>query len=287
MPEAGWGHKQYTSIMGGRAVLAAILGAVVVAILVSLAGRLPKPEDKIEWLQREDAVIVQMQTTRGLSSYEYRPELPDFTLYGDGTLILSLESTSKTTLLRAALSKGEVEDLLEAIEGEGFFDFSYSQPEILITDAGTTYVYVNTKRAANAASAYALGADPPEGDEWTQFRRLARIRERLDRVAEEALEGDTEAFGPDGGELIIVPLYGNPADYAAWPFPQIDVSDLARTPAGGLHRLSPGDLEVLEITDPASTTCWCEVQQNGSPFSAYYRPLLPYEEHFPEFEPPQ
>jgi hypothetical protein len=274
--------------VGGRVIAGVILGVAVVAVAVAFADCLPQPEDEIEWLHREDAVIVQMRVSEGSSiGMDARPELPDLTLYGDGTLILSVESPSETTLVVAALSAGKMEDLLGSIEEEGFFDFTYSQPTRAVSDADTTYLYVNTKFAANAVSAYALGADAPESDEWRQFRKLARIRERIDRLAEEALGGVTEALHPDGGELVIVPLYGNPADYAPWPFPQIDVSGLAGTPEGGLRRLSPGELEVLRLADAASTTCWCGVVYNGRPFSAYYRPLLPYEEHFPEFETPQ
>jgi len=73
------------------------LPALLAIAVVGLAGCLPKPEEPIEWLEREDAVIVQMKTVESAESeLAQRLAVPDFTLYGDGTLIYSTDGAGQT-----------------------------------------------------------------------------------------------------------------------------------------------------------------------------------------------
>jgi hypothetical protein len=257
------------------------------AILVVVAPACFGGGEPVEYLHRPDTILIQMTSSRGLpaAEYQHRPELPDFTLYGDGTLLLSSEANDATTLLRSRLSPDSVLDLLSEIRDTGFFDFNYEQPEIPVTDGGSTLIYVNTRTAANAVSAYALGAEIPEGDEWDEFRRLEGIKARLDEVAGQAGE-DAGVFQPEGGMLEIIPLFGDPADGEPWPFPQLDIATAAPGLLPSTYTLRPNEFAALDLTNAGSTHCWCEVQHTGRLFSVYYRPILPFEENFPEFYRP-
>jgi len=246
------------------------------AAFLASAACLPKHDDPIDYLQLPESVIVHMDVGAGFLFPP--PDVPEFTLYGDGTLILAADQG--TTLVQSRLSKGEIEDLLEFIENTGFFNFQYEQPEIFITDVPTTYFYVNTRDAANAVSAYALGANFPDGDEYEPLRRLNDIKARLDEIAAGAM---TEPFVPETGELAIFPQGSGTTADEPWPFPQIDIA--AAAPDGpATYALDANELAALGLADPAATTCWCPVEHLGRVFTVRYRPVLPHEENFPEFD---
>jgi hypothetical protein len=282
--------------MGGRAILGVLLGVVLVAVVVSFARCLPKPEEKIEWLRREDAIIVQMRSFGGDSMIASVDRAPSFTLYGNGTLIVSEEAQdcgtvsdpcSATRLLQSRLSDHDIQGLLDFIDGTGFLDFRYEQPVPPVSGSATAYIYMSTRMAANAVRAYALGWEPQDGAEWSEFRKLNTIVQKLQDLREKAFETSTP-FPPKEGELKIVPLVANDLiGVPEWRFPQFDIAAVAPSTSDGHLRLSPDELALLELTDASAAHCWCSVQQSGRLFNVIYRPVLPYEEHFPEFEAPQ
>ena len=288
MPEAGRGHKQYTSIMGGRAVLAAILGAAVVAIVISMAACLPKPDDPIEWLQREDAVIVQRKGIAAVDSeFGVRSVAGDFTLYGDGTVIVRRFTTEGATLHTGQLEDGAIEDLLDFVEDRGFFDSAYEQgPDAPSTEA-TTYLYVQTKRAANSIAVVDVES---EGRAPGPFRRAQEISRRLDEITRRLEEEGDRPFEPDSAVLIVQRNEGvDDGTFQAWPHTVDVVELLDRGP--GLSLVS-GTLErdtARQLLQPPNSYghCWFRQRQEDRLFDACVRPILPYEEHFPEFEPPQ
>lgn len=275
----------------GRILLGLFLGFVAVFLGVYWVRTcLPNPyEEEIEWVERENAIVVQMQTSGGLpgSRYDqYAPALPDFTLYGDGTLILTSEGNESTAVLRTTLTRGEIRDLLNELESSGFFTFDYAQPVPRVTDAGTTFIYASSKTTANAVKAYALNEEFAEGDDFDQFRALARLTNKVRSIAE-SKRNQAQVLQASEGELEIVDLLGNPADGIPWPYPAVDVAGAApsSTRGGGyiIENVNPAD---LEVTDTGVAKCWYEYQQADRLFTACYRPALPYEENFPVFDPP-
>ena len=280
--------------MGGRAVLGALLGVVLVAVVVSFARCLPKPEEKIEWLRREDAVIVQMKT---VSHWGSRLLAPDFTLYGDGTLIyVRRDASDGLRLLEAHLPPDAIEDLVAFMVHEGFLNFAYEQPSPDgIRDAPTTFLYVNTTSGANAVRAYALGIELPVhvGAEWDQFRRLDEIRERLDEMDPVDIGGRVKGeFIPDAAFLEVGMLEGSARgdeDLPVWPFPTIRLSDVTRASRGGELRVE-GELVAgiaRAVLQDGQSDLQPSYREGNGAFLVGYRPLLPYEEHFPEFETPE
>ncbi|MEX2158515.1 MAG: hypothetical protein WEB04_03855 [Dehalococcoidia bacterium] len=258
--------------------MARLLLLVTFATLV-LVACIPRPEKQVDYLELPETVVVQMDVAGGFLFPVH--DLPEFTLYGDGTLLLAVES-DEHRIVQAHLSRGAIQDLLEFIEKTGFFNFSYEQPELPVTDVPTTYFYVNTREAANAVSAYALGMDAPEGDEWEQFRRLATIAAELEDVASRV---ETESYTPATGQLEIRPLAEDVIASEAWPFPQIDIVRAA--PNGpATYDLDEQELIDMGLEHPTATMCWCPVEYGGGVFNVRYRPVLPYEANFPEFDAP-
>lgn len=288
----------------GRAVFGLLLGFVIVFGVAFWARTcLPKPGEDVEWLQREDVIVVQMKVSGGLPEPEIIARLtpPSFTLYGDGTLLLAKSGYSNGNLLlvkpdygdgfiQATLSLEQVRGLIQFIKGEGFLDFSYEQPTPgCCYDFPTTFFYLNTIGAANSVSAYALGMGPSDGgNEWTQVHHLETIRTRLIELANAARAGaNARDYTPEGGVLLAVSMVAN--DFIGvppWPFPGVEVP-LSNTAGEVKERtLSNDEVASLDLPNPHQTKCWNQVQFKNTLADVCYRPALPYEENFPEFGPP-
>jgi len=296
--------------MGAMTSLAkALLPALLVAL--AAAACLPKPDDPVEWLHREDSVIVQKQSVfSDKFPYDWYGEVdsacgvPEFTLYGDGTLIFrELEPAGLDygrLISREQLDDDDVANLLEAIQDEGFLNFTYEQlrPEptgqIVRSTSATTFIYANTKFAANAVSAYALntvGAPQDGGKEWGQYRRVQEIAERIDEVALRVSVGDFLSFEPEGLLLVVRPIEGEPPDD---PHPWLGTVSLAELAPEGSDIVTRRVADRDELASMSGIESLDELGTIGGLFfqddRVFYlctRPVLPFEEHFPEFEPPQ
>lgn len=263
------------------------LALLLLLAAISLAACLPSPDDPIEFLAEPDSIVIQMRdvSAEQLAGAEQIP-LFDFTLYGDGTLIY-LAKAGDQRYSTAHLPDDAIRDLLKSAVDEGFLEFAYEQPRSDLFGAFTTFLYVHTKEAANAISGYALDSVLPEdaGSEWEQFRRLREIVERLEEIDPVALGGSEPVeYVPESVLLTVEPtdapnVAGSPL---AWPFSAINLGEIARPGSGPIERR-------LEGADAALISGWLPATrfQHGERwFNVRYRPLLPFEEHFPEFEQP-
>jgi hypothetical protein len=268
----------------GRAVFGLLLGfAIVFGVAFWARTCLPDPNDKgIEWLHREDVIVVQMKQSGGFTTVRLDLEqTPELTLYGDGTVIVLDYAANK--LLESHVSDGAIRSLLNYADEKGFFELDYEQPRPPRVDASTTYLYMNTKLVANAVSAYALGDNELEGKEWSQFRQLTKVRSRLVDLSNEVLRGGGTEYKASGIVLVAKPyeLVGGPVP-PTWPLSDIDLAAIASPSTAPTNQFS-GEREA-EIE--AVVTLGAVFSQNGASYNVGYRPLLPYEENFPEFEPP-
>lgn len=253
---------------------------------------LPKPEEPIEWLQREDAVIVQMRTSGEEPAVLGAPllEVPELTLYGDGRLIVRLDGANgEASVLEAQVGDGAIEDMLEEIEGSGYFNFPYPVAGPGGENGGeATYFYVNTKLVANATGAQALQAVAPEDDEWKQFRRLQSLSTQLVEFAQDQLaDGEASAYQPEAVLLIVQPVPPNATSpsFREWPFEEIDLAALLSDEEIATRRVDgEAGREVAAFVDEGGGK---PINERRFTYSLTYRPLLPFEEHFPEFETPQ
>jgi hypothetical protein len=215
--------------------------------------------------------------------------VPDFTLYGDGTLIFTQPSErgqlSNTPLLQTKLTQDYVQDLVEWITDTGFLNFSYEQPKLGVYDVPTMYLYVSTKETSNAVSAYAIDSAAPADAEWDQFRKLQEIKDRLDNIAFAAVDGAAADYAPQAIVLFaeLTPPISVPFPLE-WPFAEIDLADIAPESGIGERRIE-GD-RAKAIMNSATPNNGGIFMQSARLFSVFCRPVLPYEENFPEFELP-
>lgn len=268
----------------GRAVFGLLLGfAIVFGVAFWARTCLPDPHDKgVEWIHRPDVVVVQMKQSGGFTAVQLDLEqTPEFTLYGDGTVVVLDYAANR---LRESHVSGEtIQSLVNYADDKGFFELDYEQPRPPVADASTTYLYVNTKLVANAVSAYALGNDELEGKEWSQFRQLAKVRSRLVDLSNELLRVGGTEYKASGIVLVAKPyeLVSGPVP-PTWPLSDIDLAAIASPSDAPTNQFS-GEREA-EIE--AVVTRGAIFSQDGASYNVGYRPVLPYEESFPEFEPP-
>ena len=231
-----------------------------------------------------------MKTSGGLQP-PGRPSLqvPEVTLYGDGTLIYAaMDAGGRLAIFQADVSDDAIGGLLEEIEDAGFFNFPYelASPVIATEDLATTYVYVNSKVAANAVNAYALGADDvneqSDGDEFEYYRRLVKIAERIDALT--PADG-AQPYRPDAIALVVVLQEGSSGEAEPWSVDAIDLAEIANGEDVAGERLLSGEQAAAIIRELPALT-FRSFQEDGNVFAVGYRPVLPFEEHFPEFETP-
>ncbi|MCH7697863.1 MAG: hypothetical protein IH865_02840 [Chloroflexi bacterium] len=244
-----------------------------VAMLMLVACR-PSPSDPVEYLHREDAIIIQMLSLDGGSSKIDRAlAVPEFTLYGDGTLIYQHETTDGTRLLQTLLSEDAVQELLEAIVDEGFLNFTYDQPAPEGASRETTFLYAHTLDRANAVSIRGVTSTLPEGalDEFDQYRKIQTFVEML-----RALDPITV-----GGEV--------PSVYLADLFKRYTLA-VNRTPEPVARVPEAEVVELPRVLGRGRTLEKLLGIRMGGPGDGLtsrtfsYAPLLPYHENFPEFD---
>lgn len=268
------------------------------AILLLAVGAacLPSPDEPIDYVRRENAVIVQLKSLRSgpelASGVQDRLTVPAFTLYGDGTLLFTkVNDAGREQLIAATLPEEAILDLVQFIVDEGFLEFTYEQPrpEVPGLPQRTTFLYVNTKDGTNATRAFALNVSSLDGagSDYTEFRRLIKIKERLESLDPLALGGTVSgAFVPKAALLVVVPFTDTDlhAIVQSWSIPAIDLNEIAPPGAEFGERIItqsafPQIFESLTEAPPV-------VQQGGRLFIVTVRPLLPFEENFPEFDQP-
>lgn len=243
-----------------RPVLLVILGA-----LLFVACR-PTPDDPIEYLHREDSIIIQMLSVDAdASEIDRALAVPEFTLYGDGTLIFQSVSADGTRLLETMMPEDAVQELLEDIVDEGFLDFLYDQPTPVSATGLTTFVYAHTLERANAVSI--RGVAGPQDDIEKEYRSVQRIVEDLRELDPISLGAEMPTlYLADRFQRYLLAVNGTPE-----PTARILDAELIEPP-----RTRGSTLEGL-----------LGIRRGGDGITILtvsYVPLLPYYENFPEFD---
>ena len=249
----------------------------------------------------QNEIIVQKSHTDGgpLPSL-YLPRwtrIPDFTLYGDGTLIYTKHeyhppSEREYKLLWGKLNERAIQELLNFIVEENKFFESKAWYDFPVVDAGIVVLRINAEgnsRVVMAPNALILlrqnniKVKECAKEDWEQLQRLAAIEERLDQITSGVMDGpDYQYFGEyELNSLVIYAYMWEPIDSIhcpPWPLENVDLSAISTKPQELGKR-------ILEGTDARA------VQQNltylysscysyrGSYFAVDHRPQLPYEQY--------
>lgn len=252
------------------------------------------PAGTIAHPKGSDEIVIQIRTGGGFVPVEYNfTMLPDFTLYGDGTVIVTgpviaiYPGPAMPNLQTTKISEDVVQEILSAAKETGLFQngVDYGTPNV--ADIGTTTIVVNAEGTTYTSSIYALGFE--EGAGLTMEQQQAR-------AAVAVLQGNliALAFGP--GDFTWTPYEfsslavfsravdpGNAPDpndvqpnRLAWPL--ADLATAGEEVHPGLRQVvvTGGDLATLKpLLDQATQiTIW---DSEGADYNLWFRPLLPDE----------
>lgn len=237
---------------------------ILLSALLLVACR-PTPSDPIEYLHRDDSIIIQvLAVDADASEIDRALAVPEFTLYGDGTLIYQHETADGTRLLETTLPEDAVQELLEDIVDEGFLDFLYDQPTPASASGITTFVYVHTRQRANAVSI--RGAAGPQEDTEKEYRSVQQIIGELRELDPISLGAEVPTlYLADRFQRYLLAVNGTPE-----PTARVLEPELVEPP-----RIRGSTLERL-----------LGIRRGGDGITILtvsYAPLLPFYENFPEF----
>ena len=247
---------------------------LLLAVLLTPIACRPTPSESVEYLHREDTILIQMLSLgAGTSEIDRALTVPELTLYGDGTLIYQHETADGTRLLQTLLPENAVQELLEAIVDEGFLDFTYDQPALQGASGDTTFLYAHTLDRANAVRVRVVSSALPvdAGDEFDQYRKIQTFVEMLRAFDPITVGGEVPSvYLADLFKRYTLAVNRTPEPVAG--VPEAEVVELPRVLGRGrtLEKLL-----AIRMGGPGDGL-------TSSTFS--YAPLLPYHENFPEFD---
>ncbi len=190
--------------------------------------------DAIDHPAGQHDLVLRMQVGGGLLPVGMRvTELPQFSLYGDGTLLLKQASTGEAywsvgapPMLVGHLDEATVQELLRAAFDTACLATArdrYDNPQIF--DAPTTVFTINAAGIEKVVYVYALSETipSPDGAERLGFLHLAGI---LDGVRDRGDLGALTAYDPGEYRVTLLEGYGQPTgEPPAWPWADVSPAD--------------------------------------------------------------
>ena len=111
-------HRKLIIIITLGCVLLLVVGGSLSALLIGGGGG---TKVDLAYSSAPGDVIIQVESGGGPPPI-WEDYIPDFRLFGDGTVIMRDRSTNKTFMLQGKMSSADVDALLEQIKDAGFFD---------------------------------------------------------------------------------------------------------------------------------------------------------------------
>ena len=281
--------------MNTRLLLVVLSAAVLALLVVGIAACGGGTSDGGSYKHPEGAkeVVLRVNSGGGFVTVEYNlRSVPQFTLYGDGTIIVTGPTTmiypgaALPNLQTTKVSEETMQAMLSAAQEAGLFanGVDYGRPGI--TDMPTTTVTVNVDGTTYESNLYALSTDAAGGDltmEQQQARaEIATLVGRLNGVEsfQQGLQWasyqftslaafSTPAVTGGGGDV-----QPNKLD---WPLGDLGTLGEATQPEGFRKAVVTGaDLEKLRPLFDQTTeiTIW---NSGGKEYNVIFRPLLPDE----------
>ncbi len=232
-PHTSAGRKQLQrSTATRRASLSLVAGVVLLAAALVLtacggaavgadggATSTTEADGSITHPTGANEIVLQITAGGGLVPVEYNLTLvPHFSLYGDGTVIVSgpvpatYPGPALPNLQTTVISEEAVQAILSAAREAGLFDptFDYGWPGI--TDVATTGIVINADGTTYASNIYALGMEPGAGG--------LTLEQQQARAAVSEFQGHLLDLGTfEAGEIVWKPyeysalaVYSRPVD---------------------------------------------------------------------------
>ncbi|CAA9531823.1 MAG: hypothetical protein AVDCRST_MAG73-1022 [uncultured Thermomicrobiales bacterium] len=289
-----------------RRVLVAFLGLGAAAAAPRLArgqGTPTSDDGAIPYPTGADDLVLRVEDAGGFVPVEVNlTNVPRFSLYGDGRLILLVPDpeafdplASVRALMETRLSPAAVREVLAAAQTAGLLGGDQEYANAGVTDLPTTTITTNAGGAVSRVSAYGLGLPATEmtpardRDALTRLAAFVAGLGDLDRVLTAADRPPApEPYAIERLQLIVAPPNPNAEpvpDPAEWPLdtPLADLGDPADV--GGIsYPEASARCAVLAGEDAAALVDLLRAENppaawtsDGETFQVLFRPLLPDE----------
>jgi hypothetical protein len=234
-------------------------------------------------------IILRMEEGGGFVPFGFLvTQSPQFTLYGDGTVIFKpidnrpnafeqaylpwqvthLDENGIQALLQYALTTGRLANAKD----------TYDNP--MIADAGTTTFVLNAAGQEKVVNIYALFEMPdPNVPDQADRAGFSQLRAALMDFQNQSGIGDITTYEPEFYRVIMMQGFGEPvADALDWPWDDLTPADFpAGDEPGGIAILDSEHVaELLEVPNGGHTGVWV-TDPDGNIVQMGVRPLLPDE----------
>jgi hypothetical protein len=255
------------------------------------------PKGSISHPTGADEVVLRVSTGGGFVPIEYNyTMIPEFTLYGDGRIIVTGPTTLQypgpalPNLQTTVVSDETMQAILAAAKKAGLFQngVDYGQPGV--TDVGTTTITVNADGTTYTSQIYALGFEDTNGLTMEQQQARATIDDLRGKLTDPSTL-TTEQLTWESYDYTALAVYSRLVDATAttgqtdvqpknlpWPLADLATAGEEVPNSSGMRKVvvTGDDLQTLNpLLDKATQiTLW---QSGGNDYNLWFRPLLPDE----------
>lgn len=293
-------------MLARKAALAAAAAVTVVSLVAGACGSgdggssggstsTTGPTGAIAHPTGADEIVVQVGAGGGFVPVEYNfTMLPDFTLYGDGTVIVTgpviaiYPGPALPNLQTTKVSEEVIQEILSAAKEAGLFQngFDYGYPGV--ADVPTTTIVVNAEGTTYTSSIYALGFEDGGGLTMEQQQARAAITPFQGNLTALAFGSGSYTWTPYEFSSLAVFSRAIDPGYAPDPddvqpnrlvWPLDDLATAGEEVHPGLRKVvvAGDDLAALDplLGQATQITIW---ESGGADYNLWFRPLLLGEE---------
>ena len=247
--------------------------------------------DQIQHPTGATDIVLRMEQGGGFVPMNFLlTQAPQFTLYGDGTVIFQqvdnrgapfgttanlpwlighLDEEGIQALLRFALSTGRLANAKD----------NYENP--MIADAGTTIFNLNAAGLEKVVNIYALGLDDMQGvPDQADRAGLSQLAAVLNDFGTQDGLGDVVAYEPEFYRVILVEAFGEPVGAPLeWPWTDVTLDNFPSgdEPGGIAHLDAEHVAKLIDVPNGGHIGVWVE-DPDGNLVQLAVRPLLPDEQ---------
>ena len=224
-------------------------------------------------------------------------DVPQFTLYGDGTAVfkplmpIDGEALDQPLppMLTVTLTEDQVQALLEYALNDGHLAVAKeSYTDAMVADAGSTTFWINAGGYNKTVNVYALMESTSIGPETEDRNAMSKLQYRLNNFATEALGGNVKPYDPTAYRVTLFDQNGSQPNVEpiSWPWNDVRLGDFVKTDEAAWPQLAMTRDQISKLTTVPNGGQWgmwvlppdaSGAATDGVPVELVVRPLLPDE----------
>jgi len=215
-------------------------------------------------------------------------QAPQFTLYGDGTVIFHqvdnrgapFGTLANLPWLVGHLDEEGIQALLRFAMGPGrLANAKANYDNGMVADAPTTVFNLNAAGAQKVVSIYALGMEGQPGPDQADRDGFSQLANVLNDFASQDGLGDVVAYEPEFYRVVLVEAFGDPVgEVLEWPWTDVTPDNFATGDEPGAIAILDADhvAELMDVPNGGHIGVWV-TDPDDKLIQLAVRPLLPDE----------